>query len=112
MNDLKNQAFYLALLTVLAAMVFLWFGFCIWIFRRLEKNHPEKYSSMGRPSLLLRNNLDNNWLFIKFLWRSEYSILNDQSLSRTCGLMKVFLAIYCVLFLFMLFTFFAGFGQP
>lgn len=106
-----NQLLEFSIFSALAPMVLIWFGLCIWTFRRLERNHPEKYSAIGRPSLFLRNSLENNWLFLKFLWRSEYSVLNDQALSRTCKLMKVFLAVYCVLFLGIFFTFFAGFGK-
>ncbi len=60
---------------------------------------------MERPSLFLRNNIQNNLLFLRFLWKSEYNSLNDQSLSRTCNFMKIFLAVYCLLFISLLLFF-------
>jgi len=106
-----NESFYFTLFALLAVMVFVWFGLCTWTFRRLEKSHPEKYLEMGRPSLFLRNNLENNWLFMKFMWRSDYQALNDLPLTRTCSVMKVFLCIYCLLFVSMFFLFFTSMPQ-
>ena len=75
---------------------------CIWTFRRLESAHSQKYLEMGRPSLFLRNNIKNGWLFLKFLWRSEYLELGDSRLTGMCSFMKVFFVIYCVLFVSMI----------
>jgi hypothetical protein len=105
------ESLYFILFAVLAAMVFVWFGLCIWTFRRLEKSHPEKYLEMGRPSLFLRNNVENNWLFMKFMWRSDYKKLNDPPLTRTCKVMKVCFFIYCMIFVSMFFLFFTGMPQ-
>lgn len=106
-----NESLYFTIFTALAAMVFVWFVLCVWVFRRLEKSHAEKYIEMGRPSLFLRNNVENNWLFIKFMWRSEYLALNDVPLARTCKAMKVFVCVYCLLFTFMVFLFFIGISR-
>jgi len=106
-----NESLYFTLFAVLAVMVFVWFGLCIWTFRRLEKLHPEKYVKMGRPSLFLRNNLENNWLFIRFLCRSDYQALNDLQLTRTCNVMKLFFCIYCLIFVSMFFLFFTNMPQ-
>jgi len=105
-----NQRLDLALFCLLMLMVFVWFALCIWTFRRIEKRHPEKYLQMGRPTLFLRNNIENTWLFMKFLWRSEYSTMNDSSLTRICRIMKIFSVLYVALFLSMLMLFFEGKG--
>jgi hypothetical protein len=111
LGNKMNESFYFTLFALLAVMVFVWFGLCTWTFRRLEKSHPEKYLEMGRPSLFLRNTLENNWLFMKFMWRSDYQALNDLPLTRTCNVMKVFLCIYCLLFVSMFFLFFTSMPQ-
>ena len=100
-----NEPLFFAMFITLMAMVFVWFGLCIWVFRRLEHQHPEKYTDMGRPSLFLRNNIQNNWLFLRFLWKSEFDSLSDSSLSRACNFMKIFFVVYCLLFFSMLFLF-------
>ena len=106
-----NESLYFTLFAVLAVMVFVWFGLCIWTFRRLEKSHPEKYHEMGRPSLLLRNNLETNWQFLRFIWRRDYQALNDPPLTRRCKVMKVFFCIYCMIFVSIFFLIFTGMPQ-
>jgi hypothetical protein len=106
-----NDTLYFSLFTILMAMVFIWFGLCIWVFRRLENRHHEKYIELGKPSLFLRNNIQNNWFFIRFLWRAEYSTLNDPSLSKTCNFMKIFFIIYSLLFFSLILRFFTHLPQ-
>jgi hypothetical protein len=101
-----TESINIALLTVLAVMAFVWFGLCIWTFRRLEKSHPEKYIEIGRPSLVLRNTLESNWSFMKFMWRSDYSVLNDPLLTQICSIMKALLCAYGLLFITMVLSVF------
>lgn len=96
---MMDQPLHFILFGTLMAMVLVWFGLCIWTFRRLENVHAQKYLEMGRPSFFLRNNIENNWLFLKFLCRSQYVGLNDHQLTRICKFMKIYLAVYCVIFL-------------
>ena len=107
--DSMNEPLYFAMFVVLGFMVFIWFGLCIWVFRRLESQHPQKYVDLGSPSLFLRINIQNDWRFLRFLWKSEYNSLNDPSLSRTCNFMKIFFVVYCLLMLSRLFQFFLSF---
>ena len=107
-----NESLYFAMFIILMAMVLIWFGLCIWTFRRLEKAHPQKYLEMGKPSLFLRNNIENGWLFLKFLWRSEYMKLGDSRLAGICSFMKIFFVIYCVLFVSMIAIFFSITPKP
>jgi len=101
-----NNTLYLSLFTILMTMVFIWFGLCIWVFRRLENRHHKKYIELGKPSLFLRNNIQNNLFFIRFLWQTEYSALDDPSLSKTCNFMKIFFIVYCLVFFSLIFQFF------
>lgn len=48
---------------------------------------------------------------MKFMWRSDYQNLNDPPLTRACKMMKVFFCIYCLIFVSILFVFFAGMPQ-
>lgn len=79
-------------------MVLVWFALCKVLFNRLERAHPQKYEAMGRPSLILRNNLANNWSFLKFLARREYVALSDTFLTKLCAAMRVYFVVYGVLF--------------
>lgn len=95
------------LFSMLSLMVIVWFGMCRWTFRRLETRHPGKYLQLERPSLFLRNNLKSNWLFMRFIWRSEYLLLNDPPLTRMCASMKTFCYAYFFLFISTVFVFFS-----
>ena len=101
-----TESINIAILPVLAVMVLVWFGLCIWTFRRLERSHPGKYIEIGRPSLVLRNTFENNWLFMKFMWRSDYLVLNDPLLTRICSIMKALLCAYGLLFIAMVLSIF------
>jgi hypothetical protein len=106
-----SEPLYFAMFMVLMFMVVVGFGLNIWVFRRLESQHPQKYVDMGRPSLFLRNNIENNWRFLRFLWKSEYNSLNDPLLRRTCNFMKIFMGVYFLLFLSLLFPFFLSLAR-
>ena len=88
----------LAWFAILGLMVAVWLILCKWTFKRLEQRHPQKYSEMGSPSLFLRNNLENNWKFAKYLWKNEYRKLEDSVLSRISEFMKVFIVLYLLIF--------------
>ena len=87
--------------SVMFISVFVWFGLCVRLFRLLETRHPDKYNAMGRPSLIMNNSISNNILFMKFLFKREYSELNDPSVSRLGQLMRAFFFVFLVVFMFM-----------
>jgi len=68
-----NESQYLVMFSILMMLALVWLGLCMWTFRRLERVHPEKYAEMGRPSLFLRNSIENRWILLRFLWKSEYT---------------------------------------
>ena len=88
----------LAWFPILGLMVAVWLILYKWTLNRLEQRHPQKYSEMGSPSLFLRNSLENNWKFAKYLWKNEYRKLEDSVLSRTNEFMKVFIVLYLLVF--------------
>lgn len=56
---------------ILFSSLFVWFFLCHRLFERLENRHPEKYESMGKPSLFINNSLSSNITFLKFLFKRE-----------------------------------------
>ncbi len=89
--------------------VFIWFGFCIRLFKLLETRHPKKYDAMGRPSLIMNNSISNNILFAKFLFKQEYRELNDPLIVKLGEFMRRFLVVFLVVFLFLVLGFPLGY---
>ncbi len=89
---------------VLFCSVFVWFFLCYRIFKILETRHPEKYESMGKPSLIMNNSLSNNIAFMKFLFKREWRALSDSGLETLGNFMLVFFAIYTAGFLALFFS--------
>jgi len=86
---------------VLFCSVFVWFYLCHRLFKILKTRHPEKYASMGSPTLIMNNSLANNIAFMKFLFKREWRSLNDDGLTSLGQGMLVFFCIYLVGFLFL-----------
>jgi len=80
-----------SILPICFGLVFLgvitWFLMVSALFRRLKRDHPEKFHAMGEPALILNNTPRTNWTFIRFLFKREDRALNDPSLSteNSCG---------------------------
>lgn len=89
---------------ILFCSVFVWFYLCHRMFKALRTRHPEKYESMGRPSLIMNNSLSNNISFMKFLFKREWQDLNDSSLASLGKGMLAFFTIYLALFLGLFFS--------
>lgn len=81
---------------VLFCSVFVWFFLCYRLFKILETRHPERYESMGKPSLIMNNSLSSNITFMKFLFKREWRELNDAALTTLGRFMLVFFTIYTV----------------
>jgi hypothetical protein len=94
-----NETITFALFSILFGMALVWLVLVKLLFRRLERNHPEKYVDMGRPSLFMRNNLSGGIAMLKFLAMREHRKLDDGFLSKLSNGMLVFFAVYIVLFL-------------
>jgi hypothetical protein len=86
---------------VMFVSVFVWFGLCHRLFKLLEARHPEKFSEMGRPSLIMNNSVSNNISFMKFLLKREYRELNAPLISNLGRAMRVFFVVFCVVFMFL-----------
>lgn len=95
---MNSQALSVALFPVLFGMVIVWFVLIKLLYRRLEREHPQKYEAMGKPSLFLRNHISGGFATLKFLVSREHKALNDDYLSKLSDAMLVFFAIYLLLF--------------
>lgn len=95
---------------VLFCSVFVWFFLCYRLFKILETRYPEKYESMGKPSLIMNNSLLSNITFMKFLFKREWRELNDSGLATLGKFMLVFFAIYTVGFFVLFFSVSLGYA--
>lgn len=66
--------------------------------RRLETMHQEKWSELGRPTLVLNNSIKNNLATFYFLKNRDFEALNDAELTKRCDLLWLCLRLYFVLF--------------
>ncbi|HEV3298548.1 MAG TPA: hypothetical protein VG055_02865 [Planctomycetaceae bacterium] len=98
-------AILIAVWAILLVMVLIWFGAVTWLFRRLRNHHQATYESLGSPTLFWNNSPRNNWLFAKFLFGSQWKLLDDPVLNIVCPLMRAFLCVYLVAFLILLVAF-------
>ena len=92
-------------------LVLVWFGLCANLFRILRIRHPEKYSSMGSPTLFWRNSPATGFALLKFIWRREDRVLGDGGLSKLTVAMRLFFMIYSLIFLFTAISMFTTQGQ-
>lgn len=93
------KEFFPIMFGILFCSVFVWFFLCYRLFKILETEHPEKYESMGKPSLIMNNSLSGNIAFMKFLFKREWRDLGNSSLTSLSKTMLVFFVIYMVGFL-------------
>ena len=89
---------------ILFCSVFIWFYMCHKMFSILRTRHPEKYQTMGKPSLIMNNSFTNNLSFMKFLFKREWQDLNDDGLASLGKGMLALFAIYTVLLFSLLFS--------
>ena len=96
---MSSDDFGFILVPVLFGMVLVWFVLIKMLFNRLERAHPQKYESMGRPSLFLRNNIESGLATMKFLFAREHRKMGDGYLSKLCDFMLGFLVVYIFAFI-------------
>ncbi len=87
------------LFAILFGSVFVWFFLCHRLFKILETRHPEKYKSMGEPSLIMNNSLNTNRTFMKYLFKREWRDIEDPGLASLSKWMLIFISIYTLGFI-------------
>jgi hypothetical protein len=96
------------LFPIIFGLAILWLVLVKLLFTRLEKHHPQKYETMGRPSLFLRNNLSGCLAMLGFILSREHKTLGDNFLSKLSDVMLLIFVVYILLFAAYLFN---AFGQ-
>jgi hypothetical protein len=107
-----SEAMVITCFAVLLAMVATWFILVSWLFSRLRNRHAVIYETMGSPSLFWNSSPRNNWLFLKFIFSSQWRTLGDPAVAKAVRFMRIFLVFYTCFFLsFVGFFFLLGFPQ-
>ncbi len=101
---------FLVVFGLLMAMVLIWFVLLKAIFIRLERQHPEKYEGMGKPSLFWNNSMKTGYATLKFIGRREHRELNDPGLSKLSDFTLAFFFVYLILFFSLFFGIFGMAG--
>jgi hypothetical protein len=86
---------------ILLAMVAVWFVLLRRLLIRLEHDHPDTYTALGRPTLLPTGGLASTLAVLatlRFLFAREHRALRDPALSRLSDGMLAFLIAYLLLF--------------
>jgi hypothetical protein len=76
------------------------------LFSRLEAHHGPVYESLGSPSLILNSTTRNVLLYLRWLWRREYSNLPDRETVRRAIVVRTLLVTLFVNFVILLTLFF------
>ncbi|WNC72212.1 hypothetical protein RGQ13_19130 [Thalassotalea psychrophila] len=83
----------------MAIVVLIWFFLVTKLFDLIEQNHPEKFQDMGCPHLFKNNTLSNNLLFMRYLFKKEWTTLNDRELTSLSAAMRRILVTTLIVFL-------------
>jgi len=102
------EKIFFAGFAVLFVMALSWLVSLYWLFRHLRIHHAPTYEALGSPTLFWNNSPCLNWVFLKFLFRSQWKTLNDPLLITVCRIMRVFICAYLLLFLALFAAFVAG----
>jgi hypothetical protein len=82
-------------------MVVIWFALITRLFNQLREKHPAIYENLGSPSLFYNNSMKTNHLFLRFLCKNEFEVLDDPPLVKLCRFARIYLASYLALFFIM-----------
>ena len=85
----------IATLTVIFVLAMILHGLFL---RRLRREHPEVWESLGRPTLIMNNSPRNSLASLKYLFTAQYRDLPDQRFVRYCDLLRIFDLAYGVIF--------------
>jgi hypothetical protein len=88
----------------LMVMVLVWFFLLKVIFKKLEREHPEKYKQMGEPGLIWNNSMKTGFATLKFIGLREHTDLNNPALSKLSDFALVFFVVYTLIFFSMSFA--------
>ncbi|MDG1732869.1 MAG: hypothetical protein P8M49_12910 [Thalassotalea sp.] len=78
-------------------VVLVWFLLVTKLFNLIEQNHPDKFQDMGEPHLSKNNTLSTNVAFMRYLFKKEWTSLNDPELtSLSITMRRIFITTLIV----------------
>ena len=87
---------------ILAAGVVVWFLLLARLHWLMRRRQPEVFDSLGRPTLIFNNTVENGWAFMRFLLGGHFRKIDSPEIVRLCRFMRVFFFAYCALFVTLL----------
>ncbi len=67
------------------------------LFYLIEQNHPDKYHDIGKPHLLKNNTLFTNVALMRYLFKKEWTLLDDPELtSLSTSMRRIFVTTLLV----------------
>jgi hypothetical protein len=66
--------------------------------RRLRREYPEVWESLGRPTLIINNSPRNSLASLKYLFAAQYRELPDDGFVRYCDFLRMFDLVYGIVF--------------
>jgi hypothetical protein len=85
----------ITLFAALFVMLIVWMVSGAWIHRRLRLRHSLAFQAIGSPGLFF----GNGWLFLKFLFGSQWQNLGDRQLTFIIRLAQVTFVLYVIDFI-------------
>jgi len=93
MKEFLDLLYFALLIALLPAATF---GMCVHarILYLLKSRHEEIWKSLGRPTLFVKNTLNNNLNVQKFLSKKKYLDIDDQALVTLCEFQRGYIRFY------------------
>lgn len=70
--------------------------------RRLRQRHEDTWDSLGRPSLIANNSIENSIKTLRYLFGGHFKELPDPQFKVFCECLRLFDLAYLALFLFVI----------
>jgi hypothetical protein len=68
------------------------------LLRILRAKHPSTWEALGRPTLIANNSPANSIAVLRFIWRKDYSELDDAEFTRLADAVRLFMVLYFIFF--------------
>ena len=82
---------FLALFALQVVGTLAYFVIVAKLLRRLRSDHPAVFESLGSPSLIANNTPKNSMLFLRWLWRRDYTDLGNPGTVSAASTVRIML---------------------
>ncbi len=82
---------------IVVISTFYWFYLCHRMQTYLRERFPSVYEAMGKPSLFMNNSIGNGRKFNRFLFKREWSELDDSEVVAHGKFMSVYFVFHLIL---------------